>query len=256
MNLFEKVQHEINAVDKEGNKQEQFSIGAIAEASLEVAWRDMTDRKEAEVVATKYRHGLKDGKGMITGLPTREGAMMRLSWTGDSDYFYKTHPELNKPLTSQPAMMKGEAQGGTACRLKINKKGAFESVEQYEKSFRMRDCWKVLERVFKGYDCLMSADSTSNLGSKYSSFLSENKLVDYIRFTDKIYMLMLDYLNKTISLDKTDAPNTYPDIRFEVVEIEPDNKIVFRNIKIVFPTEFEKTGKEQLFLSQSKGNPK
>lgn len=256
MNLFEKVQSEINAVDKNGNRQEKYSIGAIAEASLEVAWRDMTDRKEAEVVATKYRHGLKDGKGMITGLPAAEGAMMRVSWTGDSDYFYKTHPNVDKPLTSQPARMKDIAQGETACRLKINKKGAFESAEQYEKSFRMYDCAEVLERVFKGYKCLISVSGHDRENHKYKNFMDANDLLDYVGFKDSVYRLMLDYLNKTISLDKTDAPNTYPDVRFEVVEIEPDNKIAFRNIKIAFPTEFEKTGKEQLFLSQSKGNPK
>jgi len=250
MNIFEKMEKEILNAPSKTKKIETINIGHMATLLLEVAWRNEEDRAEAEKVASKYRHGIAKG-GMISGLPITQGASLRTSWS-TPDAFYGKHPEEYRINSGPGEILKMDTTDKIACRLKVTKNDGFY-FNEFPQQFQLWKMDEVLEDVLgEGYD----VGRWSN--KKLSDILDVEKrgLSDFLQLKQEIILLMNDFLNKTITLDKFDKENTYPDIVFDIVEIEPIKIILFKNIKIFQHLEFEKTGKVQEFLKPQSENSK
>jgi hypothetical protein len=246
MNIFEKMEIELDAQ----TQIKKITLGRVANMLLEVAWRNEEDRAEAEKIAAKYRHGICKG-GMISGLPTNQGAMYSTSWSDHGEFFRK-HPEEYECNSSIGELLRRKTIDKIACRIKVEENKGF-NLESAPTNFQLGNFCDVVEDMFNNeYDCGFKKDKDfSELPD--GSF---GDIIDFYELRSEITKIMYNYLNKTITLDKFNTKNTYPDMSFDIVEIKGTKKIMFRNIRVHQPLEFEKTGKAQIFLKDQSGNSK
>lgn len=246
MNIFEKMQSEISDSLYNSINSKDLSKGHVATMVMEVAWRNEEDRREAELLANKYRQFISKG-GMVKGQPINANVMLSTSWS-DPDVFFQKHPEEHECTSGEGSLLKEKTLDKIACRITYNSNNGFKFIAVPDE-FKLGNINSVIE-IMLGNEYSVPSLELEDMQKFRSKIRQEMKLYDWVDLKSHIVGIMYNFLNKTITLDKFGKSGSYPDLTFEMVEVKPLNCVFFRKANIDMPLEFEKTGKTQEFLKK------
>lgn len=225
MNLFELLQKELKI-----NTKELYKVIPTASITfhLEMAWDELGHRKKAEEIATKHKSGVANKKGLVGSYA--KSAMLEVPWI---------NLEFHKDDTERKLLQKDMIQN-MLCRIDVIKENNIKIDKKESPNTKLITLNNIIEMM---------------LGRKYSSInnekdleifdkMPESKYYTFEDFQKNLYAQASNYLNKTITLNKKNEG--YPDFSFDINIFK--DVFLYSNIKVVYPTEFEKTGKTHLFM--------
>ncbi len=225
MNLFELLQKELKV-----NTKELYKVIPTASITfhLEMAWDELSHRKKAEEIATKHKSGIASGKGLAGSHD--KAANLEVPWI---------NLEFHKNDTERKFLQKDMIQN-MLCRIDAIKENNIKLDKKESPNTKLVVLNNVIEMMLGGK--YSSVDDEKDL--EVFDKTPDSKYYTFENFQKHLYAQASNYLNKTIVLNKQNEG--YPDFSFDINIFK--NVFLYSNIKVIHPTEFEKTGKSHLFM--------